>query len=154
MTNIFTSTPKSVVMACMVGLALSQIACSQAGTDQTSAQSSQESLPQFQVNHVDAMGAQTLLKSSPDTVILDIRTPEETNEGHIDGAVFADFHAEDFTQQLSKLDRETPYIVHCRSGGRSTKALTTLKALGFSNITHMDGGIQGWTKAKLPLTQP
>lgn len=154
MTHIFKSAPKSALMACMMGLLLSQTACSQAGRLETPAQSTQQNPAQFQVNYVDAKGAQAMLASKPDTVILDIRTPEETDTGYIDGAVFADFYDEGFAQHLSKMDRDTPYIVHCRSGGRSTKALTTLEELGFTNITHMDGGILGWNEAKLPLKQP
>jgi len=58
---------------------------------------------------------------------LDIRTPEEIEKGHIPDAIFSDFQSNDFSEKLSKLDRNTPYIVHCAGGGRSTKALKVLE---------------------------
>jgi len=85
---------------------------------------------------------------------LDIRTPKETNRGHIEGAVFADFFENDFKENLSKLDKEKPYLITCGSGGRSTRALTTLEELSFTNITHLDGGMKDWNKADLPVKTP
>jgi len=53
-----------------------------------------------------------------------------------------------------KLDKDTPYLITCEGGGRSTKALTTLEELGFTNITHLDGGMKDWNKAELPVRTP
>ncbi|MSZ23021.1 MAG: rhodanese-like domain-containing protein, partial [Actinobacteria bacterium] len=52
-------------------------------------------------------------------MILDVRTPEEIAEGHLEGAVFADFKSEDFRDKLQELDKAVDYVVHCRSGQRS-----------------------------------
>ena len=104
------------------------------------------------LTHVDAAGASSLLTARPEVVVLDVRSPREIQSGHIKGAVFANYHDKDFAEQLAKLDKQTPYLLHCRSGGRSTKALATLKQLGFSNVTHLDGGISAWQRAGLPLT--
>lgn len=104
--------------------------------------------------HVDVQGAYALLSKNPNAVVLDVRTPKEIAGGYIEGAVFADFFDDNFTEQLTKLDRDTPYLVHCKSGGRSTKALTRMSELGFTNITHMDGGLDGWKRENLPLTRP
>ena len=139
-----------ILISIALGTTLVLTGCSNA--DQTESGATAEA--SWSVAHVDAKGASALLMSQPETIILDIRTPEEVEEGYIDGAVFADFSQADFEAQLTKLDPSAAYIVHCRSGGRSTKALTTLEKLGFTNITHMDGGIKGWTQAKLPLVTP
>jgi len=53
-----------------------------------------------------------------------------------------------------KLDKDAPYLITCGSGGRSTKALTTLEELGFTNVTHLDGGMKDWHKAELPVKTP
>lgn len=145
---------KVIASICMISLALTQASCTQANTSESTAQVTEQAASQFQVTYVDATGAKALLTAKPDTVVLDIRTPKETIKGYIEGAIFVDFYDDDFSQQLTKLDRKASYIVHCGSGGRSTKALTTLEELGFTNVTHMDGGIQGWNKANLPLTKP
>ena len=107
----------------------------------------------FHVTHVNSIEAKTLLDSKAELVVLDIRTPKEIKEGHIQGAIFADFKNHDFADQLSKLDRSTPYLVHCAGGGRSMKALTVLEDLGFTDITHLDGGMIGWSEAGLPITR-
>lgn len=137
----------------MTTAAFTITACGQANTEATHAQDNGQASSAFKVAHVDAQGAHALLASKPDTVVLDIRSPKEIEDGYINGAVFANFFDEDFAQQLTKFDRNTPYIVHCKGGGRSTKALTTLEALGFTNVTHMDGGLDGWKREKLPLTK-
>ena len=158
MRTLLNSPKKLVVSIGLISFAFLQASCAQSGADKALAQMANKKIAQhaskFQVNYVTALGAKTLLDRKAEIVVLDIRTPEEVAKGHIDRAVFADFYAEDFRQQLTKLDPSAHYIVHCRSGGRSTKALTTLKELGFTKITHMDGGLRDWNKADLPLTQP
>ena len=105
------------------------------------------------ITHVDALGSRDVLAADENVVILDIRTPKEFNAGHLKGAVNVDFYADDFEQQLSKLDKSTEYLLHCRSGGRSNRSLKTFKKLGFKHIIHMDGGIKAWNKAHLPTTK-
>jgi rhodanese-related sulfurtransferase len=105
------------------------------------------------ITHADALGSRDVLAADENVVILDIRTAKEFNSGHLKGAVNVDFYADDFEQQLSKLDRSTEYLMHCRSGGRSSRSLKTFKKLGFKHIIHMDGGIKAWNKAKLPTTK-
>ncbi|MCK6599511.1 MAG: rhodanese-like domain-containing protein, partial [Bdellovibrionaceae bacterium] len=64
---------------------------------------------------------------SQDSVILDVRTPDEYLSGHIKGAINIDFYASDFQNQLGKLDKEKDYKVYCRSGNRSSKAVNMMK---------------------------
>lgn len=78
-------------------------------------------------------------------LVLDVRTPEEFNDGHLDGAVMINFYDSDFEQQLEKLDRNQPVFVYCRSGGRSAKVHAMLEKLCFKNITEMKGGYLAWT---------
>ena len=153
MPHLLNKPAKTLLMTCLAGTFLAQAACTQATTETKPGQESAQMSSGFQVSHVDAKGALSLLAEQPETVVLDVRTPGEIKGGYIEGAVFADFKDQDFVQQLTKLDKDTPYIVHCKSGGRSTKALTTLEELGFTNVTHMDGGLDGWKRENLPLTK-
>ena len=146
-------TLKLSVMGSLAAAVMTLTACGGETSTPKTTTSSSAAVSEFQVKHVDAKRAHALLTSQPEAVILDVRTPEEIKDGHIEGAVFANFYDEDFAQQLTKLNRDIPYIVHCRSGGRSTKALNALEELGFTNITHMDGGINGWKRKNLPLTK-
>ena len=101
--------------------------------------------------HVNAQQAHKLLESRPEMVVLDLRTADEFEMFYIKDAVNLDCESEFFERRIKRLDRETPYLIHCHSGGRSIKALEQFKSLGFKNITHMDGGLREWMHADLPL---
>jgi rhodanese-related sulfurtransferase len=101
---------------------------------------------------VSAQEASTMLEQAPaDLVVLDVRTPEEYAEGHLDGAVLVDFYEPDFADQLSKLDLGVPYLVYCRSGNRSGQTLTMMQQLGFASAVDIDGGIVAWQASGLPV---
>jgi rhodanese-related sulfurtransferase len=87
-----------------------------------------------------------------DLVVLDVRTPEEYAEGHLDGAVLVDFYDADFADQLAALDTDVPYLVYCRSGNRSGQTLDMMQQLGFTSAVDVDGGIVAWSSAGLPVT--
>lgn len=152
MRQILNSRPKIILKTIFGGAAAIMTACSGAETKTTKSQNSQSN--RHKVEHVDAHGAQQFLSTNPQAIVLDIRTPKEIKGGHIEGAIFANFFEEDFKQQLTRLDKDTPYIIHCKGGGRSTKALSVLNELGFTNVIHLDGGLDGWKQVKLPLTKP
>ncbi len=90
-------------------------------------------------------------KDNPNFVILDVRTPEEYQSGHIDGAINVDFYAPDFPQQLDKLDKNKVYVLYCRSGNRSGRTVPLMKQLGFREVYEIQGGISNWLRKGLPL---
>jgi rhodanese-related sulfurtransferase len=97
---------------------------------------------------------QSIVESPPaDLVILDIRTPEEYAAGHIAGAINIDYYAADFEQQLGELDLDVPYVMYCNSGNRSSNALPVMDSIGFTEVYELDGGIQAWYTAGLPVQQ-
>jgi len=85
------------------------------------------------------------------TVVLDVRTTKEYQEGHIPGSVMIDFNAPDFEQQVAKLDKDKTYLVHCAAGGRSTRACKKMETLGFKKIYNLEGGMGAWEKAGKPV---
>ena len=89
-----------------------------------------------------------LLSSEGGAIVLDVRTSEEFEAGHIDGAVNVDFLSDDFAKVLAELDRGATYILHCKSGSRSTKALDVMKEQGFTNVAHLTTGYEGWKAAQ------
>lgn len=91
--------------------------------------------------------------SNPDFVIIDVRTPEEYASGHVEDAINMDFYAEDFDEQLNELDRDKIYLIYCRSGNRSGKALDKMEALGFRQVYNMLGGIANWERTNLPTVK-
>jgi rhodanese-related sulfurtransferase len=102
------------------------------------------------VQHVDAQQAQKLVADKK-VVVLDIRTPQEFNQGRIAGAKNIDFLGPDFEQRIDALDKSKSYLVHCASGGRSTHSLALFKKHSFQSVYHLDGGIKAWQKAGLPV---
>lgn len=105
----------------------------------------------LEVVHVDPARAREVLAKDSSVVVLDVRTPQEYQAGHLHGARNVNFLSESFVKELEKLPRDRPYLVHCRSGGRSTRALAVFEKLGFRKVFHLDGGILAWQKAGLPL---
>ena len=76
--------------------------------------------------------------------LLDVRTKEEFEEGHIKNAILIDVNSDDFvTLAKNKLDKSKPVAVYCRSGRRSAHAAELLVAEGFK-VANLSGGILKW----------
>ena len=76
--------------------------------------------------------------------ILDVRTPKEYAEGHVNGSVNINYFDKDFKDQVGKLDKAKPVYVYCHSGGRSSKAMNIMKSQGFTTIYNLTGGYAAW----------
>ncbi|WP_278036090.1 rhodanese-like domain-containing protein [Flavobacterium nitratireducens] len=85
------------------------------------------------------------IKSSKKPQLLDVRTPTEYTEGHIDNALNIDWQGSHFEHEVQKLDKNKAVYVYCRSGKRSLKASEKLAELGFKKIYNLDGGFLQWT---------
>jgi rhodanese-related sulfurtransferase len=96
--------------------------------------------------NVDVNEAKTLIAENKDLIILDVRTPEETDLGTIPNAILIDYRNSNFDAEIAKLDRSKPYLVYCKSGGRSVGASTKMMNLGFTNITNLKGGYTAWSE--------
>lgn len=84
-------------------------------------------------------------------VILDVRTPEEFATGHLIQAQNLDIMNPAFNECLSTLDKQKTYLVYCKSGGRSARAMAKMEELGFTTVCNMQGGITAWQAAKKPM---
>lgn len=71
--------------------------------------------------------------------LVDVRTPEEFDGGHLQYATNINFNSPEFKTQIAKLDKHKPVYLYCRSGNRSGKAADTLKALGFHSYYNIGG---------------
>ena len=91
------------------------------------------------------------LAGKTNSVILDVRTPEEFSAGHIKGAVLVDFRNPEFEAKASKLDKSKTYLVYCAGGGRSALACKKMTGLNFTNLVDLAPGFIGWTQAKKPV---
>ena len=86
-------------------------------------------------------------------ILLDVRTPDEWNAGHLKDAVHFDWYADDFKERVAKLDKSKPVLVYCAAGGRSGKAQDVMQDLGFKRVVNLEGGYNAWTAAGLPVVK-
>jgi len=105
------------------------------------------------IRDVSVQQASALISGDAPAVVLDVRTPEEFAQGHIEGAINVDVNSDTFIEDLAKLDKDTAYLVHCRSGRRSAKALEAMREASFTTIAHMNDGLNGWSEAGLALVK-
>lgn len=70
-------------------------------------------------------------------VIIDVRTPQEFGQGHVNKSLNIDFLNDSFKNQISKLDRNKLYGLYCRSGNRSGQALKLMKQMGFTQVENL-----------------
>ncbi len=76
--------------------------------------------------------------------LVDVRTPDEYAEGHIEGALNINFNDDNFKDLISKVDKSKPVAVYCGRGGRSGKCSAYMKKAGFTKVYDLDGGITEW----------
>jgi phage shock protein E len=79
-----------------------------------------------------------------EAIIIDIRTQEEYDAGHLENSLHIDFYSENFIEEIKKLDKKKAYALYCRTGNRSNSALLLMKEEGFQKIEHLQGGIVAW----------
>src|SRR3954462_592347 len=96
---------------------------------------------QHKYKNVDAGTFDQMRKTDKDAVILDVRTKEEYEGGHIPGAILLDFNSPDFGEKVAKLDKNKTYLVHCAAGGRSARACNKMEKLDFSKLYNLEGGM-------------
>lgn len=133
--------------ATAVALALS--ACSAQGSAQgaDTQMAADPTLSSTDIVNVSAADADEVIAGDASLVVLDVRTPAEFAQGHIKGAINVDFRSDDFANNLAKLDKSRRYLLHCRSGARSSGALEIMQAQGFANVVHMNDGFEAWKAA-------
>jgi thioredoxin 1 len=93
------------------------------------------------------------LNATPHATIIDVRTPEEFQGGHLKDAVNFNILSPEFQSQVSQLDKTQPVFVYCKVGGRSADAVEKMKAMGFATIYDMKGGYMAWSSAGMATTQ-
>jgi rhodanese-related sulfurtransferase len=79
--------------------------------------------------------------------IIDVRTPEEVAEGHLADASTINFLSPNFTSQVASLNKKGTYLLYCRSGARTRKAVDAMQKMGFKHVYMLEGGINAWKEA-------
>ncbi len=93
--------------------------------------------------------SQALDKYQSGAFILDVRTSEEWNQGHIPGSVLIPL--EQLSGRLQEVPRDRDVVVVCRTGSRSQQGLEILQQTGFTRVASMTGGMVAWQAAGYPV---
>lgn len=95
------------------------------------------------IQSIGAKEARDMIKSGKPTII-DVRTPMEVSSGKIKNALTINVASPSFKNEINKLDKNTTYIVYCRSGRRSMNACNTMSKEGFTDLYNLEGGYNAW----------
>lgn len=120
--------------------------CKDAGQAGSTADSAQEA--SIAVDEIDA-AVMAARMAAGEIVLVDVRTPEEFAEGHIEGAVNMPLDQFDPAAVPQAEGKET--VIYCRSGRRSEMAAQYLAEATGENAVHLDGGILAWEEAGEPV---
>jgi len=118
------------------------------------------------IKEVDITALAATLKQHADAVLIDVREPAEYTQQHISGAVnyprgVLEMNIHNHPKvaasgcepqiALQQLSQQPIYLI-CRSGGRSALAAESLQRMGFTQVYSVDGGMQAWLDANMPVT--
>lgn len=144
---------KSIWM--MSALVVGLTACGQSTSSSSTSPSNETTEEVTQQPSIVSVGAEEFEKRMEETpgYLLDVRTPAEFAEGHIEGANLINFYDSDFKDRISELDKSETVYVYCRSGGRSGNASRVMEELGFQYVVDLSGGITSWKAKGHPTVQ-
>lgn len=137
---------RRTVGAAAVALALvAVVGCGGDETDAPVAEAPAQPTDEDAVVTVPAYGrvtpAQATELAGSGVTVIDVRTPEEYAEGHIEGAQLVDFYSDTFAEQIASLDPDDEYLVYCRSGNRSGQTIELMRQNGIEQVWDLQGGV-------------
>ena len=100
--------------------------------------------PEINYTTISVQDTKMMIDSS-DVFILDVRTQEEYDAGHINGSTLIPVQV--IETRLDEIPKDRKILVYCRSGGRSSEASQILIKNGFEEIYNMNGGIDDWIRS-------
>lgn len=95
----------------------------------------------FAVGSLTACSSAAPVDMSSVAAVIDVRTPEETSAGYLEGAKLFDINGPDFAAQLESLDKAANYVIYCRSGNRAGQAIEYMQGAGFTGTLTNAGSL-------------
>jgi phage shock protein E len=100
------------------------------------------------INQLEPAQVQKMAVQSPRPFLLDVRSPQEYKEGHIQGTELIPLN--ELSDKLSRIPKDREVICICHSGNRSSVAARRLISQGY-RVSNMKGGMSRWARAGLPM---
>jgi rhodanese-related sulfurtransferase len=100
------------------------------------------------INQVEPAQVKGMISQSPRPFLLDVRTPVEYKQGHVNGAELIPL--DELSVKMSRIPKDRDVICICESGSRSSVAARQLSSLGY-RVSNMKGGMSRWMRAGLPV---
>jgi phage shock protein E len=94
---------------------------------------------------------QSRLESSAAPVVIDVRTPEEYAAGHVPGALNIPFDR--VAERISDVEAPHGVALYCMVGPRARKGEAALLASGYTDVLHLEGGLNAWQEGGLPVAR-
>jgi hydroxyacylglutathione hydrolase len=101
---------------------------------------------------LSAQFAAEILSASDPPALIDVRTPREREQKHIEGSLSIPLN--NLLERAHELPRNRALLLHCAGGYRSSIAASVLKKEGFKQVSEIAGGMAAWEAAKLPVCGP
>ena len=94
--------------------------------------------------NLDSESFSEKFRNDSNAILLDIRTLQEFDSGHIPESKLIDIYLPTFPDKISELDKEKNYYLYCRSGNRSYHAGVFMIQQGFKTVFNLANGILDW----------
>lgn len=120
-------------------------------TNTNNATTNQVEQTKVEVKNVSVMQLHDALQTDGQTNVLDVRTPGEVSEGHVEGSINADINGNSFDSDVQGIDKSAPVYVYCRSGHRSMMASEKLIEMGYTDVRNVKGGFMAWMESGYPV---
>src|SRR5688572_19253545 len=125
-------------------IAAFMISCKPSASADTASENNTSAVePYKEADMVDPAAFEKGMKKS-NTILLDVRMPQEFEQGHIEGAVNINFFDPNFKNRLLDLDKRKKYYVYCKNDARSERAAEFMLQNDFPEVYVLKGGYEAW----------
>lgn len=106
-----------------------------------------------EIEMVSALQVYEAVYGEDNLQLVDVRTKEEYDVSHLKSAQNICVTSDDFIDKVKELDKAKPVYVYCKKGGRSAKAASILKEMGFTKVYDLQGGLTSWQEEGLETVE-
>lgn len=105
----------------------------------------------FEYSEISCKEFENLLASDKDYLLVDVRTPKEYRNGHMQNAINVSYFHSWFGDSIQKLDHNKTVYMYCQTQHRSPIASRKMKKMGFKKIIDLKGGFIKWENNNMPI---